>query len=262
MGFNLSEGKKLAAKVTEILRKSMKKRRKIRAKKAKAKPAGNEETHSLTSTKHDIGVSKIPDLVVAHVHLKRGSEPKKKDSPDYLAYQLRLGYRVVHICHVIIMENKTGPSRRITDAQELDQEVKGGLIVAQKDLIRQLALHFTQDLCSDQVIAVSAAGLYWRWLLVERRMFAGVPLQSALTFGNNKTEASIPAKHLAPLGKLAKVFQKRPYYVLGTPESDTEWQKLRNDTLIPHLNKHKLYPHTTLVTPKDYSSATPGPSRT
>ncbi|KAL0946110.1 hypothetical protein HGRIS_012375 [Hohenbuehelia grisea] len=167
----------------------------------------------------------IPDISVVHMIAK----PSK--------YNFR-SQKIVHMCFPLILEIKSAPSRQDSDEMRL-QSIPVRL---------SLALYFTKYPEAQEVVAVAATGAYWRWLRVQRGQLASLWYLRMVATGEIK-RGSAEAKKLYPRDwtlswNYEKRWQKRPYYILGQPESDEALMKMRANDLVPIVEGCKHFKPT------------------
>lgn len=186
-------------------------------------------------------VDSLPDFVVGHFYTEEQDEPE--DNHRRFRWSRRLGLKFQHQCFPIIAEIKEPPSRQ-RRARKLAREVKKRLAKAEQDLLYYLALYFTRDTSAQAVIAISGAGLYWRWREFQREE---VP---SLTFATvHEVYHEYTGEDAVRAAKFMRNFNTRDFFYLGRPQSDKELTRMRETALIPLLKKHNNYPFTMLPNP-------------
>lgn len=107
---------------------------------------------------------------------------------------------------------------------ELDSAIRRCLTQAEDDLFQYSRVCFAHDLLMDSLVVVSAAGPYWRWILVKR------------------ADVAKKAADFQVQSQFLERFTNVLYRELGSEDSDKELNALLLDTLIPFLENHHTYP--------------------
>jgi hypothetical protein len=159
-----------------------------------------------------------PDIVVNHVATVDLKMPTSQQSKRH--YVHRAGKKVYHYCTALIAELKPAPSRSLT-GEAHEAEVGSGLRAAQSDLLEYCAAYFECHPKEKSVIALAAAGPFWKWTLVYRKY--------VLEWNWIVNEPAGMKGH-----EVARWHERfgNPPFVLGTESSDEE---------LTQLNKHHIY---------------------
>jgi hypothetical protein len=104
-----------------------------------------------------------PDILVNHVATVDLKMPTSQQSKNH--YIHRAGKKVYHYCTALIGELKPPPSRSL-EGEAHESEVGAGLRAAQSDLLEYCAAYFECHPKAKSVIALAAAGPFWKWTLV------------------------------------------------------------------------------------------------
>ncbi len=189
-------------------------------------------TTTIDTVPDNNGKDNYPDLMLCHTHTVATEEPN--DPKKLNGWHRRMKRKVLHLCFPLILEVKGCLDRTLEDDEEgLLEKASDALAVAEEELYDYLQICFTRDVCADSVIAMSAAGPYWRWIMVKRTQID----TSLLT---------VTSKHRAFLTR----FRAASIFILGTQESDDELTRLRDKGLIPILEKHHWYKPTLVPNPQ------------
>ena len=163
-----------------------------------------------------------PDILVNHVATVNLKLPTCQQSRDH--YVHRAGKKVYHYCTSLIGELKPAPSRSLKGADHAT-EVGTGLKAAQKDLCEYCAAYFKCHPKAKSVIALAAAGPFWKWALINPKH---VPEWNWIL--------NEPAD---PKGYKVANWNKRfseDYFVLGTESSDKELTKINEQHIYKMLS--------------------------
>lgn len=106
-----------------------------------------------------------PDILVNHVATVNLKEPTCQQSRDH--YVHRAGKKVYHYCTSLIGKLKPAPRRSLEGIDHVIA-VGLGLRAAQKDLCQYCAAYFESHPKAKSVIALVAAGPFWKWALIKR----------------------------------------------------------------------------------------------
>lgn len=160
---------------------------------------------------------------VATINLK---EPTCQQGMDH--YVHRAGKKVYHYCTSLIGELKPAPSRSLKGGNHT-VAVSFGLTAAQQDLCEYCAAYFECHPKAKSVIALAAAGPFWKWALIQR---LDVPKWNWIV-----NEAADPED-----SRLADWDEKfsMDYLILGTESSDKELTKINEQ----HISKMLTDGHT------------------
>lgn len=184
---------------------------------------GNMSLESANS-KHEAGaVDEEPDIFVSHVATVRISKPTTPESTDH--YRNRAGRKVFHQCGAVIVELKRGPSR-LQHGDKRNLAIAAQIAKSQNDLLEYCSAYFASYPDAKSVIALAAAGQYWKWANIQRQatpewdwdinIAKSQGSENKKAFNNWHTRFS------------------RVTFTLGTKDSD------RQMTLINELHIHRL----------------------
>ncbi|KAI0715752.1 hypothetical protein C8T65DRAFT_694585 [Cerioporus squamosus] len=171
-----------------------------------------------------------PDILVSHKQVVKMRKPR--DAASLLSWLGRLKAQARHQCFPLIGELKRGPGRCLRD-EDLKASILLLLNEAESELLYYVAVYFSCDPHASSVVAVSGAGGYWRWAVIRREHVPSVRLASRMNLS-----AADMAELDAYNDKFTACFAEEEWYYLGTPESDEEWTRLRDEGLIPILEAH------------------------
>ncbi|KIY45720.1 hypothetical protein FISHEDRAFT_76268 [Fistulina hepatica ATCC 64428] len=170
----------------------------------------------------DDEVDRFPDVGLAHLVTSERPEPDPNDDPkDHESWIRRAGHKVLHECYLSLGENKPGARNTGSgeDEDERDFFIRRHLLQAEQDLYYYLSVYFHRDNVAKSVIAISAAGIFWRWREFTRDEIP--PYDPLFDRCMPKNEEQMDQ------GFLGK-FELVPFVEICTPESDAEMTKLRN----------------------------------
>ncbi|KAG5634693.1 hypothetical protein H0H81_001090 [Sphagnurus paluster] len=179
------------------------------------------------------GADGSPDFVIGHI--AACPIPRLMEERNYFHY--RGGRKVYHRCSAVIVELKAPPCRHSWDARigtranlRGGSEVGVALKQAEDELMEYCAVHFSEDPAAKSVIALAGAGPCWRWASIERE---DVPdydwiLREPIVGNPDSLD-----KELAFHEKFQAPPDTKPYaFILGTPESDIQLNKIRKEVCI------------------------------
>lgn len=171
------------------------------------------------------GTNEFPDFMLCHTHTVETEEPE--DAERVYGWNRRMKRKVLHLCFPLILEVKACPDRTM-QGENLQARASSALGEAEEELYEYVQTCFTRDASADSVIAMSAAGPYWRWITVRREEVC----PDIFTLLSKERYAFVQR------------FKKAKIFTLGTKKSDDELTKLRDFGLIPILETHHWYKST------------------
>lgn len=186
------------------------------------------------------GQDMFPDFLLCHSYAVEVDQPD--DENALFGWERRARCKVQHQCFPLIMEMKGCPARTLR-GDELETSLNRLLADAAEEVHDYVQAYFSRDVCAKSVIAMVAAGPYWKWVLVERNEVGRKVPRLGLPVS---TRADDRVLHSTFLRKL----RKAPIFILSTNASDKELTRLRNDALIPLIEDHYRYPSTVVANPQ------------
>ncbi|KAI0770572.1 hypothetical protein C8Q74DRAFT_912783 [Fomes fomentarius] len=196
-----------------------------------AELAADTSTTTIDTVPDNQGRDGYPDLMLCHTHTVAIPEPD--DRKKLFGWNRRMQRKVVHHCFPLILEVKACIDRTMQD-EKWQTRASDALAMAEEELYEYLQTCFMRDLCARSVIAMSAAGPYWRWIRVKREQ---IDLET-LMIDTEKLQAML------------RRFRAATIFSLGTKESDGEFTRLRDKGLIPIIEKHHWYKSTMVPNPQ------------
>ncbi|GJE94084.1 hypothetical protein PsYK624_102520 [Phanerochaete sordida] len=111
--------------------------------------------------------NRVPDFAVSHVHSVPLERPGDDEAEELIAWQMCMGLHTRHQCYPLVGEIKPLPSRHV-DSTQRTADILKNLRHAERDLYGYCICTLGRDLSAQSLIAVSAAGIFWRWRVVTR----------------------------------------------------------------------------------------------
>lgn len=208
-----------------------------------------------------------PDGVVCHICVVNVEEPPD-DSDARFAWDRRHGMKTNHVCFPAMLELKRGPSRCLRGGglSRMRQQL---LAAAEDDLQLYCSLQFARDQHASEVVTISGAGGWWRWVKFTRKEIPPYPLLKS--FREQELDEISEEQYFEKYSSsFIKKFSAAAIHYLGSKESDAEWIRLREEGLIPVLEAHRTdYPRLfqpqagpSGVADQAAESAAPAPAKT
>ncbi|KAI0808309.1 hypothetical protein C8Q74DRAFT_1232636 [Fomes fomentarius] len=184
---------------------------------------------------------KEPDGVVCHICVIDVEEPLN-DSNARFAWERRHGKKTNHMCFPAMLELKRSPSRPLRDGQLFTMREQ---LLRQAEMELQLycSLQFARDQRASEVVAISGAGGWWRWVKFTRDEIPPYPLLLAYRNVELYDEEAEEMYFDTYETSFTEKFDAAEIHYMGSKESDAEWTRLREEGLIPILEAHRTdYP--------------------
>ncbi|KAI0719182.1 hypothetical protein C8T65DRAFT_637113 [Cerioporus squamosus] len=212
---------------------------------------GNVSMETRATVPNSKGQDNFPDATISHTCVMQMEDPGDPDAR--FAWDARLHRKVIHQCFLAVVELKRNPSRCLRD-EALERERQRLLELAEAELLYYIATQLHRDKQASAIIAISGAGMWWRWAQFSRA--EAVPLRFW-------TEAPILTRkeendYKYQVTQMVKKFHSAPINYIGTEKSDAEWTKLRKDALIPILEAHTVDYPTSVPPPRPVRQFTVG----
>ncbi|KAI0738292.1 hypothetical protein C8Q80DRAFT_1275810 [Daedaleopsis nitida] len=202
-----------------------------------------DESFDTTATVQDgKGKDFIPDIIVSHLCTVQKPEPEEQAAK--FAWNLRLGQKLRHYCFPLHMEIKCCPSRGYSGHEDFQDRCVKLLEQAEGELYQYLRMYFAVDRCAKEVIAVSAAGQYWRWIAVKRQQVEEYFGSDAALGGLYNKDSDDDAEE-----QFTEMFSAADINQIGTEDSDLELMELRQK-LLTIVEQHKRYKSTAIPNPQ------------
>lgn len=177
---------------------------------------------SISTEPEDRAVKEEPDFVLSHIATVELPPPQSDEETLHNIH--RAGLKAFHHCSLVLGEVKPPPHRAAVgrSLSRRNDFVEGKLLEAEVDLIEYCAAHFLREPDTERVIVFAAAGLFWRWAVIEKEE---VPRYNWLLKEVPEDQArAIAAFH----NKFGSVI-----FILGQPESDAELSKINQYYIHP-----------------------------
>lgn len=196
-----------------------------------------------------------PDGVVCHICVIDIREPPNgSDADARFAWDKRHGRKTNHMCFPAMMELKRSPSRCLRGAALLFYTTQL-LAEAEDELQLYCSLQFARDGRASEVVTISGAGGWWRWVKFTRDEIP--PYHQLQDYRQDQLDPVASEQYFHKyVVSYTQRFKRAKLRYMGSKESDAEWTRLRQNGLIPILEAHRTdYPRL-FQPPPDLARAT------